>query len=192
MTGGGRGSPGVYLNHQVKAASSLSAQEATGVWVADQLYVGQLSDQGQLGFAISKSGIYAAAFNEMQSGLLMYTESMDGTTWSTPVTVDVNGTTGQYPSLAFDADGNAAIAYYRCSSVEMATSCDAATDGLYLARRAGTTWSITAVSANPDINDGLFPALAFVNGKAVIAFQETGYDPISKQSTITWWAAEEP
>ena len=53
-------------------------------------------------------------------------------------------------------------------------------------------WIPAVVSANPDVKDGLYPALAFVNGKAVIAFQENSYDAISKTNSATWWVAEAP
>jgi hypothetical protein len=186
-------SPGVYLDRQVKPASGAAAQAATGVWTSTQLFVGQIVQQGQLGFGINSKGLYAVAYNDASTNLLMYTEAMDAETWSSPQPVDTIGNTGLYPSLAFDSDGNAAIAYYRCNSVSaMQMSCDPASDGLYLARRSGGSWNISTVSANPDVQDGLYPALAFVEGKPAIAFQEVGYDPISKQSSVSWWVAEAP
>ena len=181
---------GVYLNRQVKAGS-ISAQTAAGAWVSQQLSTGTI--QPQLGFAISSKGLYAAAYFDDDSNELLYTDSTDGTKWSVATPVDSTGRSGLYPSLAFDPDGNPAIAYYRCNAQSAAVmTCDPATDGLYLARRTGTTWALTAVHADPSVSDGLFPALAFVGGKAVIAFQETSYDPVAKVSTVTWWVAEEP
>lgn len=184
--------PGVYLNRQTKSAS-FGAQQAKGVWTAQQIFVGQIGMEGQLGFAISSKGVYGVAYFDSQANLLMYTESMDAKTWSTPVEVDTIGYTGFYPSLAFDADDNPAIAYYRCNSVGPSEiTCDPATDGLLLARRTGTAWNPVVVSADSSVTDGKYPALAFVKGKPVIAFQQIGYDPISKQSTITWSVAEAP
>jgi hypothetical protein len=149
--------------------------------------------EGQLGFAISPHGLYAAAYYDNTSNLLMYTDSMDGTKWSTPATIDTIGYTGLYPSLAFDDNGDPAVAYYRCNATGPAVmSCDPATDGLYLARRAGGAWTREVVSANSAILDGMYPALAFVKGKAVIAFQESSYDPIAKTGTVSWWVAEAP
>jgi hypothetical protein len=185
-------SPGVYINHQVKAGSA-AAQEASGVWVAQQIFIGQLGEQGQLGFGISPKGLYAAAYYDGQQNLLMYTDSMDGTTWSTATPVDTTGYTGLYPSLAFDASGNPAIAYYRCNDMSPAvTMCDPSSDGLYLARQTGTTWTLTLISSIPNVLDGMYPALAFVNGKAVIGFQQESYDPIANTNTYSWWVAEEP
>jgi hypothetical protein len=188
--------PGVYLNHQVKPGG-FGAQEAAGVWVATQLYDGQIGgdqNQGQLGFGISPKGVYGVAYFNNQMGLLVYQDSMDGgNTWSAAVPVDTNGYTGLYPSLAFDDDGNPAVAYYRCNATGPSEStCDESNDGLYLARQSGTAWTPTAIAANPNLFEGMYPALAFVKGKAVIAFQENAYDPVSKTSSITWWVAEEP
>ncbi len=181
--------PGVYIDSQV-TAGAFSAQEASGAWVSQLISAGQVGVQ--LGFAISPQGLYAVAYYDEGTGRLLYTESKDGTTWSAPTSVDLNGTTGQYPSLAFDASGNPAIAYYRCSQVIESTTCDPSTDGLYLARRTGTAWVPAVISAKPDLTDGLYPALAFVGGKAVIAFQESSYDAISKTTSVSWWVAEEP
>ena len=70
------------------------------------------------------------------------------------------------------------------------TQCDPAQDGLYLARRTGGTWSTETVHADPSVSDGLYPALAFVNGHAAIAFQITSFDPV-RHEPATWWIAEE-
>jgi hypothetical protein len=184
--------PGVYIERQTKPGG-FSTQEASGTWVSQQIFSGNILSQGQLGFGINSKGLYAVAYNDASSSLLMYTESMDGTTWSSPAPVDTVGFTGLYPSLAFDGDGNPAIAYYRCNSVgPMQTTCDPGSDGLLLARRSGTSWNISVVSANSSIQDGLYPALAFVQGKATIAFQEVGFDPVSMKSSVTWWVAEAP
>ncbi len=180
-------SPGLYLDSQVMAGSFV-AQQAAGVWTSQQIFTGQVDEQ--LGFAISASGLFAAAYYDLGSSSLLYIESMDGTTWSTPVPVDTNGNTGFYPSLAFDANGDPAIAYYRCNGQSAGVgACDPATDGLYLARRSGTAWTPAVVQADPSVTDGLYPALAFVNGSAVIAFEEMSSTDLT---SATWWVAEAP
>jgi len=182
--------PGVWLDMQL-AAGGLGVQEAAGGWTAVQLSTGQINEG--LGFAISPQGLFAAAYYDKTSARLLYTDSKDGKTWSAATQVDVNGFTGQYPSLAFDSSGNPAIAYYRCNDVSAkVTQCDPSTDGLLLARRSGTTWTPEVVHADPSVTDGLYPALAFVNGKAVIAYQVSSVDAISRVTTVTWWVAEEP
>jgi hypothetical protein len=192
----GNPSPGVYINRQTKPGA-FSAQAAAGVWTAQAIYSGQMgmnAGQGELGFAISPIGLYAVAYYDAQSNLLTYTDSMDGTKWSTPTSnIDTIGYTGLYPSLAFDENNDPAIAYYRCNGIgPMSNSCNAATDGLYLARRVGGLWSRSVVTANPNLTDGMYPALAFVKGKAVIAYQQSSYDAVAKTSTVSWWVAEAP
>ena len=184
-------SPGVYLNMQTKSGG-FSAQEATGVWVANQISTGQIG-QG-LGFAISTKGLMAAAYYDQSSSRLVYKDSMDGMKWSVAAAIDTNGYFGfASPAIAFDSNGDPAVAYYRCNSQgPSVTSCDPSTDALLLARRSGTTWTRTIVSANANINDGMFPALAFVDGKAAIAYQTSSYDAIAKATTVGWSVAEGP
>jgi hypothetical protein len=166
------------------------------VWVAQAISAGQmggLAGQGELGFAISPKGLYAAAYYDAQNNLLMYTDSMDGAKWSPATSLDTIGYTGLYPSLAFDDNGDPAVAYYRCNTIgPMSTACDATTDGLYLARRVAGMWSRSVVTANPMLTDGMYPALAFVKGKAVIAYQQSSFDAVAKTSTVSWWVAEAP
>jgi len=182
------GMPGLLVNVD-RVGGALSAQEADGGWTWSQPFNGQVGPQ--LGFAINAQGLMALAYFDLGTSRLFYIESTDGTTWSAPAPVDNNGLTGQYPSLAFDSSGNPAIAYYRCSNNIGVTQCDPSQDGLYLARRTGSSWDVQTVHADPSVNDGAYPALAFVNGQAVIAFQITSYDPVSATSSATWWIAEE-
>lgn len=183
-------SPGVYIDQQVMPGG-FSAQSAVGVWTSQLLATGEMGID--LGFAISSTGVYAVAYFDQGTTSLKYTSSKDGMTWSAPEAVDVVGNTGYYPSLAFDTNGNPNIAYYRCNDQGViVTQCDPATDALLLATYNGTKWTTQVVSDDPNATDGLFPALAFVGGKAVIAYQETSADAITQATTTTWWVAEEP
>jgi hypothetical protein len=179
--------PGVYVN-QATTLGSLADQAADGGWSSEQIFSGQVGPQ--LGFGINAQGLFGAAYFDSDASELFYVESSDGSTWSTPQPVDTTGLTGQYPSLAFDPNGEPAIAYYRCSGNHADTQCDATQDGLYLARRASGAWKAVVVHADPNVLDGLYPALAFAGGKAVIAFQITSYDAISATNSATWWVAE--
>lgn len=182
------GMPGVYVDEAL-VGGTLSAQAADGGWTWSQPFDGQVGPQ--LGFAINKQGLMSVAYFDSTSNRLFYTESTDGMTWTSPASVDNDGLTGQYPSLAFDPSGNPAIAYYRCSANISVTQCDPSQDGLFLARRTNGTWNVQTVHADPSVTDGLYPALAFVNGQAAIAFQITSFDPVSGTSSATWWIAEE-
>jgi hypothetical protein len=76
---------------------------------------------------------------------LMYRERINNS-WSTPVTVDFIGTTGQFPSLALDAAGLPRIAYYG-NGVLLYSWCD-----------ANGNWSTTLVDGSG--NAGVSPSLA--------------------------------
>jgi hypothetical protein len=81
--------------------------------------------------------------------------------------------------------------YYRCGDSGVSETCDADEDGLYLARRHEGSWDIRLVSGQTGSRDGLYPALAFAGGKAVIAFQSSTYDPIAGTSTVSLHVAKE-
>lgn len=165
--------------------------ETDSGWHSQKLADGEIGEQ--LGFAVSDKGLFAIAYYDEGSSRLRYRESSDGTTWSTPSNVDVDGSTGFYPSLAFDAAGDPAIAYYRCNATGPSDpNCDPSRDGLYLARRKGGRWKVELVHGQSGSLEGLYPALAFVNDKVRVAYQAKSLDPASNQNTVTWWVAEEP
>jgi hypothetical protein len=187
-------------NAVVVYANSDGAQSYQGVWINRESNGGQswtshrITDQvpdARIGFAISSSGLFALAFHAKVSRQLVYLESQDGTTWSTPFNIDLNGDTGQFPSLAFAANGAPAVSYYRCNDYHPgSTSCDPAKDGLYYAVRDGTNWRTQSVVADPQVFDGLYTALGFVGGKAVIAYQ-TKTPTLTGMPTTTLSVAKE-
>jgi hypothetical protein len=158
--GTGPGVIGVWIDHQLADMSWERKQ-------VNQVKVGE-----QLGFSIAPaSGLHAIAFSDGKSFALRYQESDDGSTWSAPL--DIDG--GQDPSLAFDDNGDPAIAYYHCGDKsQVAQGCDSEQDGLRLARRKNKVWTIIDVTHLTSAIDGLYPALAFAGGKAVIAYQVIG------------------
>jgi hypothetical protein len=173
-------SPSIWLDRQTDAG-----------WASQTVATGPIGEQ--LGFAVNAKGLFALAYYDQTGARLRYTESPDGATWSAPSNVDLDGSTGFYPSLAFDAAGDPAIAYYRCNAKGPSeSSCDAAHDGLYLARRKGGSWRVQVVRADTSNFEGLYPALAFVGGRATIAYQARSFDAASQKSTVSWWVAEEP
>jgi hypothetical protein len=166
----------------------LDYQTAQG-WSSQTLFTGKIREQ--LGFGISGQGLYALAYFDDKNKLLMYRESKDGATWTAAETVDRDGLTGYYPSLAFDDQGNPAIAYYRCNDYGASGDCDANKDGLILAIRRQGTWETRKVLGESAIYDGLYTALAFVGGKAVIAYQSNYYDPVAATSKVSLHIAKE-
>jgi hypothetical protein len=167
----------------------LDYQNAQGAWQSQKLFTGEIREQ--LGFAISAQGLYALAYFDSANQLLMYRESTDGATWLAADNIDRDGLTGYYPSLAFDDQGNPAVAYYRCNDYGAGTSCDANKDGLYLSRRIAGIWQAVKVAGAAGVYDGLYTALAFVNGKAVIAYQSLYSDPVAQASKYTLHIAKE-
>jgi hypothetical protein len=166
----------------------LDWQTASG-WKSQKLFEKKTGEQ--LGFAISNQGLYALAYFDGTLQTLAYRESADGTTWTKAEEVDRDGIVGNFPSLAFDGQGQPAIAYYRCNDYGATNGCSTEKDGLYLARRLNGTWLTRKVSSESGISDGLYTALAFVDGKAVIAFQTAYYDPVAATSKVGLSVAKE-
>lgn len=166
----------------------LDWQTAAG-WKSQKLFSNKVGEQ--LGFAISSQGLYALAYHDLNRQTLAYLESADGTTWSKAEDVDRDGVTGNYPSLAFDTQGNPAIAYYRCNDYGAKDGCHADKDGLFLARRLNGAWVTRKIAGESGIIDGTYTALAFVDGKAAIAFQTAYYDPVSATSKVGLSIAKE-
>ncbi|HEX7508484.1 MAG TPA: hypothetical protein VF550_17035 [Polyangia bacterium] len=166
----------------------LDWQNAQG-WSSQKLFTGKIREH--LGFAISAQGLYALAYYDDVNKLLMYRDSTDGSTWNAAENVDRDGVTGYHPSLAFDDQGNPAIAYYRCGDYGVADGCDKSKDGLILAIRRQGTWEARKVVGDSGSYDGLYSALAFVGGKAVIAYQSNDYDPVARTSKVSLHIAQE-
>jgi hypothetical protein len=173
---------------EAKPAIWVDWQTAAG-WKSQKLIEGKIGEQ--LGFAISSQGLYALAYFDSKQQVLMYLESADGSTWTAPESVDSDGVVGNYPSLAFDGQGNPAIAYYRCNDSNASSGCSTEKDGLFLARRQNGAWLTRKISGDSGSSDGLYTALAFVNGKAVIAFQTTYFDPVAGASKAGLSVAKE-
>ena len=164
-------------------------REGAAGWESQKLFTGPIREG--LGFGVNSQGLHALAYYDDTLKQLAYRESADGSTWTAAEDVDQNGVTGYYPTLAFDDQGKPAIAYYRCGDSGAGAGCDAAKDGLYLARRLDSSWDIRKVVGAPENLEGLYPALAFVDGKAVIAFQSTYYDPQAQTSKVSLRIAKE-
>jgi hypothetical protein len=194
LTFDGAGKPvAAYFNTQGGATLGLwIARPASATdWTTVQVSTATTAEQ--IGFGINAKGLYALAYYDQSRQRLTYVESSDGSTFASPVDVDVDGDVGRYPSLAFQSNGEPAIAYYRCNDYKPGNSnCDPNRDGLRLARRAQGNWQVQTISALPSITDGRYTALAYVDGKAVIAFQTQVFDPSSSSTQSTLNIAREP
>ncbi|MBI4238326.1 MAG: hypothetical protein HY696_07920 [Deltaproteobacteria bacterium] len=83
-----------------------------GQWTiatADANIIGSFLPNGRISLAKDADGNLAAAYYDSSNRDLRYATRLNGV-WATE-TVVANGDVGQYPSLAFDRDGNPAIAY---------------------------------------------------------------------------------
>jgi len=158
-------------------------------WQSQKLFTGEVREP--IAFGIGATGLYALAYFDSGNKLLMYRESIDGATWSAAENIDRDGLTGYYPSLAFDEQGNPAVAYYRCGDYGNRDCDDPAKDGLYLARRRAGSWDVRKVTGDANLYDGLYAALAFANGKAVIAYQSMYFDTIAGTSKVALHIAKE-
>lgn len=161
-----------------------------GKWTSTRISEARVGEV--IGFAVSAAGVVAVAYHDADDLSLKYLESHNGSDWSRPEVVDNDGVTGQFPALAFGPDQQPAIAYYRCRDYDPGKkSCDSARDGLMLARRGAGGWSSEKVVARAGVTEGMYPALAFSRGKAVIAYQSLTFDPGSNSTTVALEAARE-
>jgi hypothetical protein len=87
------------------------------------------------------------------------------TDWSTPITIDSSGDSGQYTSLAI-VNGNPMIAYYDRSAGRLKFVHATNTTGVLLA-----DWSAPVTIKNPGVV-GLFTSLAVVNGNPAISYYD--------------------
>jgi hypothetical protein len=178
----------VHYSADYQPAIWLDREGAAG-WESQKLFTGKIREG--LGFGVNGQGLHALAYYDDSSKLLAYRESKDGSTWTGAEDVDGDGVTGYFPSLAFDDQGRPALAYYRCGDSGVSENCSPDKDGLYLARRIDGSWDTRKVAGESGIRDGLYPALAFVAGKAVIAFQSAYYDPVAGTSKLGLRIAKE-
>lgn len=115
---------------------------------------------------------YGIACEDRAARQLYYFSSADGDDWSVaPQSVSGLGTSGWWPSLAFDSDGLPNIAFFNCS--DRAGVAESACDlhELVLATQPpDQVWS-NALPRVVDAAGGYLPRLAYVNGKAAIAYK---------------------
>ena len=191
-TGDGRLSVAHYNGQGAKADNGIWVHRDTPAgWVRQLITPTRIGEQ--LGFDVATSGLHGVAFYDVDQKRLAYLESADADVWTDPEYVDTDGDTGRYPSLAFDGNGEPAIAYYRCNDYSpKTTNCDQNKDGLYLARRVQGAWVKQKIAADGVSADGMYPAITFVGGKVLIAFQKKTLDPSSNVTKSELYLAQEP
>jgi hypothetical protein len=147
-------------------------------WELDQVLAGSTSERPSL--ATDGSGTFGIAYYKPSKQALHFMESSDLKTWD-ETQVDTNLTrNGEFSSLAFDSQGNPAIAYYLCNDYNE-TSCDFTKDGLNYAHRVGTKWKVYEKIDTGDVQRcGEYTALTFDSAdEPVIAYKCVAYDNLS-------------
>ncbi|HWV37228.1 MAG TPA: hypothetical protein VN033_02010 [Vulgatibacter sp.] len=180
------GAGGVHIAHynQHKLSSAIPNVSTEGIWMLhfeggawSREKVVPTTPVGET-LALAASGaIVGLAWHEPQAGVVRYAErSGDG--WAAPQVVDNRGRTGLSPSLAFDADGNPALAYRRCGPAgQSGADCTAADDALRFAVRTGDGWKAVTVRSDEGRQEGLSTSLVFdPEGRPAILFQESYFD----------------
>ncbi|MBK8480235.1 MAG: hypothetical protein IPL40_03515 [Proteobacteria bacterium] len=151
----------------------IAVRESSG-WTEPRLLVaGGIEERPSL--ASDGRGRYAIAYFDSRDKSLRYIESSDLEGWSSPELVDLSTTQhGLYSSLAFDAAGNPAISYYRCSRAG-ATQCEPDNDAVMLAYRLGGEWRTWVVDDGGEQLCGRYTSLAFApNNEPMVAYECVG------------------
>ncbi|HOS97041.1 MAG TPA: hypothetical protein PLU54_05250 [Deltaproteobacteria bacterium] len=178
-----QGNPAVFYSADL--APNMSDSDTKGLRVA--IYDGQawqrewveqgfevsgiscgLDAQGNLCVAYSVEGEYTDSRGVTHGRCLKFATRI-GTAWTTSF-VDESTHCGQHCSLAFDASGNPAIAYYALQN----HSGSLILKDLMLARRSGTVWDRQTVASTGDI--GTYNTLLFDNSGSAWICTYSGTD----------------
>ncbi len=135
-----------------------ATRDVDGLWSRSYI-VDASADVGvQVSIAVDPSGKVGIAYFDVTNTGVKYA-GFNGTGWSV-TTIESDKHTGSNPSLGFDIDGNAYVAYYRRSGGQLRLAT--------LDRDAGT-WTRQIVDGANDVNVGAYASLdvgeaAFRNG----------------------------
>jgi hypothetical protein len=133
-----------------------------GEWQKKQLVPGKTSERPD--FDTDGNGTWGLAYYEESAAGVYYIESTDLSQWSTPVGIHLAADdAGKYSSLAYDANGNPAVAYYRCGPATE-SSCDPNKDAVMLAYKVNGRWENFEVDTGAKWPCGIQTSLAF-NGR---------------------------
>jgi len=133
---------------------------------------GSLAGDAQEGFG--------AAWVDLTTQILSFTTSPDGTSWTNPEQVYGQGSGGWEPSLAYDPNHLATVAFYVCAARQGVTQCPASEDGLWVSvRRAPHVWDPVLV----DEAGGRRPQLLYNGGQMIVIYRDldTGGVKIARQ-----------
>lgn len=146
-----------------------SVRETDGAWSIVETIANPISaDPGEyqyLSMALDSADRPAVAYFNGWNGDLMFTQHSEITNAFETVTVESTGSTGLYPSLIFNRNGSAVIAYYNRSKGDLKLA-QADTDG----------WIFSTLDSSGDV--GRFPSLTLdptrpTSSKFAIAYEDT-------------------
>lgn len=146
-------------------------RNANGTWTTPAQVVNVANVQTGPSLACDTQEGYGIAVVDRATNVLAYTNSLNGTAWSSLDPVYGAGSGGWYPSLAMDpVNHEPAIAFYICSprSAVNETSCTTTEDKLVVMQRIVGTWREVLV----DAEGGYAPKLNFfASGKRVVVYR---------------------
>jgi hypothetical protein len=155
---------------------------ADGGW-SEQQRVAQVGNTGVTGGSIAADSQvgFGIAWVDLRTNILSYITSADGKTWSNAEQVYGMGSGGWEPSLAFDPNHNATVAYFVCSLEPGVTdNCPPTEQGLWVAiQRAAHVWDPQLV----DSSGGRQPVLLYNGGQIILIYRDpsTGGLKIARQ-----------
>ncbi len=147
-------------------------------WERVKLFEGKVFERPSMVIRDSDDAIFVAYYRPGK-GLPYVAELLDTPAlstldaWNIQMVGDSGYDEGVHPSVALDADGNPAVAYYRCARIQAGIgNCSAGDDALVLSRRNVTEWTQTVVYSGGEGLCGHFPNLAFdPAGSPVVGFR---------------------
>ncbi len=159
-------------------------------WSTRQLDGGTTRERLALG--TDGKGTFGVAYYASSEGSLRYQESGADVlgAWSA-TTVDTSLTdNGTFASLAYDAQGNPGISYYRCGSAG-SSACEAGKDALMFAVRLGGVWKTYEVDTGGDLSCGTYSSFVFdASDEPVIVYKCVTYDDQTGQYVDTLKTAQ--
>jgi hypothetical protein len=169
-----------------RTSIEFSLVERHGLWVhrrgTDGTWLRLLLAAGGVDFQESSAvagdaGYVAAAYYDPVAQTSYVVELLDpehmtdAASWSQEQIGEDRYAEGLYPSIAFNHEGELAIAYYRCNQVDVAGVCDPAHDAVVYAWRTGGTWHREIVDEGGDALCGTFTSLGIApDGTVSIAY----------------------
>ena len=150
------------------------SQDGTETWEEFRLFEGKTSERPSM-LIHPETGTIHVAFFDPSLGKAVVASLEDGadfSAWTTQNIGDNRYIEGEHPSLAVDANGNLAIAWYRCGRAGVSTTCDPQYDAAVFGWFVDDEWLFEVVDTGEEGLCGRYPTLVFSGeNRAVLAYQ---------------------